>query len=56
MRLGTAAVFLTIVLASCGQTIQARCNGDAECIKKEEHKIASGPGSPFWKSERGGPG
>lgn len=64
MKLGLIAVTTVLVLASCGQTIQARCTaqhqgdvaGADRCVAAEENRIKSGSGSAFAKSRRGGPG
>jgi len=64
MKLGLIAVTTVVVLASCGQTVQAKCTaqhqGDVasadRCVAAEESRIKTGLGSAFAKSRRGGPG
>lgn len=49
--------------AVCEQTLQGRCTADrpgdpsaaAHGIERAEHRILTGPGSAFAKSQRGGP-
>jgi hypothetical protein len=64
MKIAVLTTLSLFVLASCGQTIQARCaakhEGDtaaaAKCVKIVENRILTNPGSAFAKNQRGGPG
>lgn len=64
MKFAVMTTLSLFILASCGQSIQARCAGQhqgddaaaSKCAKFEQARILNGPGSAAAKSRRGGPG